>query len=382
VAAYYNEIDPYAAEWLRGLIVMGLIPWGDVDERSIVDVQPDDLRGYTQCHFFAGVGGWSYALHLAGWPEDRAVWTGSCPCQPFSAAGKQKGEKDERHLWPEFHRLIAECRPPVVFGEQVASKLGREWLAGVFADLEGVGYEMGAADLPASAVGAPHIRQRLWFVAQCGDDAVAESEGVTHEPSGEIDAGACQEVWPRHDGAGVPTQMEDVADGFGRSDPSFEGVGAPHIRQRLWWGADADARGLGACGMEAGDTVVEAIEGRPGSRGPCRLGDAQRSRLEGHTGHEPEGHEPGRLNADPAGPTSPAGGDSWSDYIWVPCADGKARRLEPSIEPLVDGAAFKLGSGSPFEGKSRVGMLRAYGNCIVPQVAAEFIGAFIDAANT
>lgn len=87
---YYNEFDPFAAAWLRELIKEKLIPQGDVDERSITEIQPDDLRGYTQCHFFAGIGGWSLALQLAGWPSDRPVWTGSCPCQPFSSAGRQE----------------------------------------------------------------------------------------------------------------------------------------------------------------------------------------------------------------------------------------------------------------------------------------------------
>ena len=89
--AYYNEIDPYAAQWLRNLISSGHIAAGDVDERSIVEVRPDDLRGYTQCHFFAGIGVLSHALRLAGWSDDRPVlvWTASLPCQPFSAAGKQ-----------------------------------------------------------------------------------------------------------------------------------------------------------------------------------------------------------------------------------------------------------------------------------------------------
>lgn len=163
--AYYNEIEPFAAQWLRNLIARDLIAPGDVDERSIVDVQPEDLRGYAQCHFFAGIGGWSYALRLAGWPDDAVVWTGSCPCQPLSSAGQRKGHADERHLWPAFHGLIAECAPSVVFGEQVASKDGREWLAGIRADLEALGYACGAADLCAAGVGAPHIRQRLFWVA-------------------------------------------------------------------------------------------------------------------------------------------------------------------------------------------------------------------------
>ena len=91
MAAYYNEFDPFAAAWLRGLIKTGQIAAGDVDERSITEVTADDVRGYTQCHFFAGIGGWSYALRLAGWPDTRPVWTGSCPCQPFSHAGKSGG---------------------------------------------------------------------------------------------------------------------------------------------------------------------------------------------------------------------------------------------------------------------------------------------------
>jgi DNA (cytosine-5)-methyltransferase 1 len=165
VTAYYNEIDPFAAEWLRNLIAAGHIAPGYVDERPIQEVKAEDLEGYVQCHFFAGIGGWSYALRLAGWADDRPVWTGSCPCQPFSAAGKRKGAADDRHLWPVFFSLIRQCRPDVVFGEQVSSKDGLSWFDAVSVDLEGAGYAIGALDTCAAGVGAPHIRQRLYFVA-------------------------------------------------------------------------------------------------------------------------------------------------------------------------------------------------------------------------
>ena len=165
MSAYYNEFDQKAAAWLRELIRRKLIAPGDVDERSIEDVVPSDLRGYRQHHFFAGIGGWSYALRLAGWPDDKPVWTGSCPCQPFSSAGRRAGFADERHLWPAWFHLIRQYGPAVVLGEQVASKDGLGWLDLVCADLEGAGYAFGAADLCAAGVGAPHIRQRLWFVA-------------------------------------------------------------------------------------------------------------------------------------------------------------------------------------------------------------------------
>lgn len=183
---YYNEIDPYAAQWLRNLISAGHIAKGDVDERSIKDVKPDDLRGYTQCHFFAGIGVWSYALRLAGWPDDRPVWTGSCPCQPFSAAGKQKGTADERHLWPVWFNLIRECRPDVVFGEQVEAAVRHGWLDLVQADLEGSGYACGAVGVPAAGVGAPHIRARLWFVAQ----RLGDANGIGREYGAEVNGGS------------------------------------------------------------------------------------------------------------------------------------------------------------------------------------------------
>src|SRR5574343_921245 len=167
---YYNEHDPFAAAWLRELILAGHIGFGIVDERSIEDVTPADLDGFTQCHFFAGIGVWSHALRRAGWPDDRPVWTGSCPCQPFSTAGAQRGSEDERHLWPAWFLLIRECRPAIVFGEQVAGAAGLAWLDHVCADLEDHGYAVGAADLPACGVGAPHKRSRLYFVAHDDED--------------------------------------------------------------------------------------------------------------------------------------------------------------------------------------------------------------------
>lgn len=163
MVAYYNEIDPYAAAWLRNLIAANLIAPGDVDERSIVDVKPDDLSGYTQCHFFAGIGGWSLSLRLAGWPDDRPVWTGSAPCQPFSVAGKGEGFLDERHLWPQWSRLISERLPSVIFGEQSAA--ASDWITLVRGDLEEMGYAVGAIPIEAASAGAPHRRDRYWFFA-------------------------------------------------------------------------------------------------------------------------------------------------------------------------------------------------------------------------
>jgi DNA (cytosine-5)-methyltransferase 1 len=172
--AYYNEFDPYTAAWLRNLIAAGIIPDGEVDERSILDVDPADVAGFTQAHYFAGVGGWAFALRLAGWPDERPAATGSCPCQPLSSAGLQQGHVDKRHIWPAFYNHITKRRFPVVFGEQVTNPLGREWLAGVRADMEAARYAFGAANLPACCVGAPHERLRAFFVADADEFGASE----------------------------------------------------------------------------------------------------------------------------------------------------------------------------------------------------------------
>lgn len=174
MTAYYNEIDPYAAQWLRNLIVAGHIADGDVDERSIVDVHPDDLKGYVQCHFFAGIGGWSYAARLAGWPDDRPLWTGSCPCQPFSVAGKGLGFSDPRHLWPWWQNLIEKRKPATLFGEQ--SSAAAQWIVLVRGELETMGYAVGALPIEAASAGAKHHRDRWWFVADAEWDEQPRKE--------------------------------------------------------------------------------------------------------------------------------------------------------------------------------------------------------------
>ncbi len=213
--AYYNEHDPFAAAWLRELIADGLIAPGEVDERSIEDVLPSELAGFVQCHFFAGIGVWSLALRQAGWPDDAPIWTGSCPCQPFSAAGKGEGFNDERHLWPAFHWLIEQCGPELVLGEQVASKDGLAWLDLVSADVEASGYAFGAADTCAAGFGAPHIRQRLYWMADAnGRDTSAERQ----QPGGE------QRQQPQDGGAGGVGQP----DRSGRQQGRLAGSAARH----------------------------------------------------------------------------------------------------------------------------------------------------------
>lgn len=224
MTSYYNEIDPQAAQWLRNLIEAGHIAPGYVDERSIEDVRPDDLKGYAQCHFFAGIGIWSHALRQSGWADERPVWTGSCPCQPFSQAGKGAGFADQRHLWPAFHHLIQECGPAVVLGEQAASKNAEPWLDLVQDDLEGLGYAFGAAAFPAAGVGALHIRERLYWCADAGQHhrgrqaAPADHQGA--QADGPADRAGRRGGVAHRPGPGV----EWIACADGRSRPVEPGV--------------------------------------------------------------------------------------------------------------------------------------------------------------
>ena len=278
--AFYSDIE--TNDWLFELISSGHIMSGAVSRASISDLTASDLSGYTRVHLFAGIGGWDLALRMAEWPDDVPVWTGSCPCQPFSSAGKQQGTKDDRHLWPEMRRLIRECAPPIIFGEQVSSRAGREWLAGVRADLEALGYAVGAADLCAAGAGAPHIRQRLyWGAVRLGD---ANSERRTRD----------------------------------------------EILLQWQWGKYKE----GSCISRPSGSIPENI---------------------------------------------------WSDYRVIVGAEGKARRIEPGIEPLAHGISNGMVHGSA-DGvsdeanstqKARTKRLAGYGNAIVPQVAETFIRAFV-----
>jgi DNA (cytosine-5)-methyltransferase 1 len=332
---YYNEIDRDAARWLRNLMDAGLIPKGEVDERSIKNVNATDLVGFRTVHLFAGVGGWPLALRLAGWTDRRPIWSGSCPCQPFSAAGKQESQEDERHLWPDMFRLIAECRPPIVIGEQVDGAIGHGWLDGVQSDMEAEDYAFGAAVLPAASYDSPTRRYRLWWMA--------ESKGER------FDRGKTAEESKRRHG--------------------FEGN---CVASKL---ADADQsifRGQPRTGEQPVDESNRVVGVAPGiTYGASASGEISAGRRE------------------------PGISSGWSEYDLLLCRDGKTRRVESGTFPLAARISRDVGpllaelEKLGLDPKSsrriirearrnRIVRLKGYGNSIVPQVAAVFIRAFME----
>ena len=326
---FYNDIDSKACAWTRALIDQGSIPPGDVTCKSILEVTSDEIKNYTQCHLFNGISGWPLAFRIAGWPADRPVWSASLPCQPFSAAGKGRGAADERNLWQPFFTLVKKCRPEFIVGEQVAQAIGFNWLDGISADLEAEGYIVGAIVLGAHSVGAPHKRQRLYWMAY---DASQRLEGrwSLQKPAGrrELEAGG-------------------AVGGLGNSESNNE---RRERECREIIGRNGAVGGSGA--------------------GLFTLGDSNEQRPQGRGIHR---NSSGELSA-------------WSSSVVIQCGDGKSRRIPPKsgVQLLADGlsdpgvdAGWLQSDGTVFpicpKFKGRVDLLRGFGNAINPWVAKIFI---------
>lgn len=358
VSAYYNEFDPKAAAWLRQLIKNGNITPGEVDERSITEINPDDLIGFDRVHFFAGIGTWDYCLNESGW-GDRPIWTASLPCQPFSAAGKGLGKSDERHLLPHFLELVRQCKPDTIFGEQVEGAIRHGWLDDLQATMEAEGYAVGHCVLGAHSVGSFHQRQRLYWVA------VSSSKGF----QGLRETSASRII---------------PAIGLGDTESNQEHA----VPERGLYTKSGDE--CDSCIMD--DT--------------CRLGNTE------HNGHAtdtlPASHvQPGterrQDGADiPVEFTGTSGRDDatslfgceigrgeWHNTDWLYCRDNKYRPIKSGIKPLVNGIARGMvHSGDPSEQinanetqEARVMRLKGYGNAIQAQTAMAFISAYMSILN-
>jgi DNA (cytosine-5)-methyltransferase 1 len=366
---FYNEIEPFCVEWMQNLMTGNVITPGYVEPKSITEITPDELEKYQRCHFFSGIGVWDYALRQAGWPDDIEVWTGSCPCQGFSCAGKRRGFDDERHLWPAWFKLIKARQPLFIFGEQVASKDALAWLDLVCDDLESEGYTVRAFDLCASGFGGPHIRQRLFWVAvskrgRCGKDWITQSmEGVSK--SRKNNSGKIEE---------------------------------PNTSNRMAY-SEPERRRRRGDGNQAGDSGKVQTQRRSGISGG--LGNAIDKGLQRQQRDEHDRDKPGRKRENETGHASATGpvNGFWSrDAEWIPCTDNTARPIECGTFPLayimprsirqiqpriqgISGMAEFNDESLKRAKRNRIGRIKAYGNAIVAEVAIEFIKSVIEEFN-
>jgi DNA (cytosine-5)-methyltransferase 1 len=320
---YYNDIDKNAAAWLAQLCQMGLIANGTVDNRSITEIQAHELKQYTRLHFFAGIGGWDYALQLAGWPDDKPIVTASLPCQPFSEAGKGLGQRDERHLLPEFIELVKCSNWPLIVGEQVPAAIKHGWMDDLQLEMGKQGYTTGFVVLTAAGQGAPHIRKRIYWVSHYKGTKLQRSRNTRERRDGSSDVSHLAECnQPKQGSRLLHTESQR------RNIFNAENVWPPNGK------IDTSA----------------------------------------NTSHSDHDQSP-RMQF--------ANSNEWHKPDWIYCRDDKYRPVKPSILPLAYGVSKGVGYSSdpsaPINAnetqEARVMRFKGYGNAIVPQVAAQFLRA-------
>lgn len=394
---FYNDNDPRICAWLEELQSSNLIPKGKVDGRDIRKLKSKDLRGFTQHHFFCGIGGWPAALELAGWPTDRPVWSASLPCQPWSAAGKQKGTKDERDLCPAFLELVRELRPETIFGEQVASNLtvgcigdtdgeseeegspilrGFEkligtidgetdektsvWLDRVSDELEKEGYTIGAVVLPACSVGAPHRRYRIFWVANRQDikhersrDSRQWREGFANCGDVSLSDAECSERRALNGSCGDEGRngLPQREEGPGRIGVDSEDGKLENSDSRRWNARRPEPRPSeagsqpGFSGQNISVGQSDSSGSQPGQQAAQRNGhwhSAEPASGElaksSQSGLEMEGHSKHEQGQNGIWQASLTGDASrrgyWSNFELCHFTDGKIRRIEPGTFPV------------------------------------------------
>ena len=304
---------------------------------------------------------------LASDPErlvpDCDILTAGYPCQPFSVAGKQKGTKDDRHIWPYLRQIIAQKRPTWCVFENVYGHIALG-LDQVLLDLESEGYSTRTFIVPACGVDAPHRRDRLWIVAHTtrsgsqarGGDGMGDEHGSSRN-QGQLEGGSSEE--PRADVVGNSENhgCEGGSEANGREGAAYqqdeprseirsELIGSSatmaHTQGEFW-----DERQHGFNSQEIGQ---EGLRGEVGTSGSTMAHtDSKRGR-----GGNTEWENATSTRQSPCNQRDNARGmGTWHS--------------EPSVGRVANGVS------------GRVDRLKGLGNAIVPQIAYQ-IGLTIKAA--
>jgi len=290
--------------------------------------------------------------------ETPDIITGGFPCQPFSVAGKQKGTDDDRHLWPEMFRIIKVFQPKFVIGENVPGIVNIQdgvVFETVCTDLEDEGYEVQPFNIPAAAVGAPHQRKRIWFIAVKSDVGNSEHNGsLTSTIEGSFDKTSNnnekrQNETIKFERTSKSRNSEDVANtnsGLHRGgrtvEPSREnGEGVLHFKEE----------------EQAREHLRSETIGRSSIRGENKkLADTNGERLEGF------GQSSRQLSKTFFATDSSEERQRTMDQGWW--------SVEPNVGRVANGVS------------GRVHRLRGLGNSIVPQIVEEIGKAIIEAERT
>ena len=294
------------------------------------------------------------------------ILTCSYPCQPFSVAGKQKGEEDPRHLWPDTFRLVQECRPTWFVGENVSGhiKLG---LDTVLKDLESEGYDTRTFVIPASSVGAWHKRERLWIIGYSEHNGSLTTKKSRKHQETARGTPQGQNQTEQSEGASRPRNHENVSDTeslrFGRGSgeecrtPQWQFLQEEQEGREVWREAER-------CGTSLDEST-----------------DTSSSGLEEHGHSEPEDviqhREETLSNADIQG--SQRWLPRWENQEWeselghAGCSSSAHLQqgenwwqTQSELCGVPNGISVELD-------KNRVGRIKGLGNAIVPQIAW-FIG--------
>ncbi len=322
-----------------------------------------------------------------------AIWmaTPNATSSPGSAAGRSlSGSPDGPTIGPSGPAPVRASLSARQAKEQglLTSGPATQWLDLVSSDLEALGYAFGAAALPACSVGAPHIRQRTWFVADAEQRGCQGRDVRSRTSQATIAAAHRVEAVRLADDIGAGLEGRDARP-LGRERPPAERGGEagavvnPESEQmglsRRARQPGSTAGGLGntrraGTGRDGGSAPSPKAQGRGGGisdgHGGCDGAVAPSAAIRLADANQPV---PGEEREQRGGQFGGAGEDQgtgpWSDLEWLPCRDGKARPTQPGLLPLAHGVS------------GRVGKLRAYGNAIVPQVGAAFIRACLSAAD-
>jgi len=309
--------------------------------------------------------------------ETPDIITGGFPCQPFSVAGKQKGTSDDRHLWPEMFRIIKAFKPRFVIGENVRGIVNIQdgvVFETVCTNLEDEGYEVQPFNIPAAGVGAPHRRERIWFIAVREDVAntIGNNERREISRSYEEERRIQEEHRQNNSTTGKSSRTSEIRNG----DNGYENM--ENSRRTLRQGSELFNTNEDEVGKENANQHQRSSSSSESNVADTdtRLGNGENEEIQtGRNTSNISSSEMANTNSERLeglGQSSSQFNETSSSTSRSEERQGQVDQGWWSVEPNVGRVAHGV--------SGRVHRLKALGNSIVPQIAEEIGKAIIKAA--